>query len=208
MSNWFERNPTKSIISYTLMIVGATWAISTFILQDNRISLLRSEIESHKTLTEQYKSKAELLQRDIDTLRAENAEYRAWLGQTKDAVPVMIPRLTEMKAKLAALEAEAQYFRKQNSSTVTTLQEQYVGLGVGRAFIDEFSGLVVMLKKTFPDRTAELVVKLPGESMPISQTIHLGHQWKFMLQGKSYTVTVYDISFIGDGINFKIAAAP
>ena len=92
MSNWFEDNATKSVIGYTLVVAAATWATSTFILQDNRLSLLRGEVDSQKTLAEQYKSKVELLQRELDNVRLENSEYRTWLGQTKDAIPAMVPR--------------------------------------------------------------------------------------------------------------------
>lgn len=104
MSNWFEDNPMKSVISYTFIVVGFTWAVSTFVLQDNRINLMRSEVDSQKAVAEQYKAKVELLQREIDTIRSENIEYRAWLSQSKDAIPTIVPRITELKLKIAELE--------------------------------------------------------------------------------------------------------
>ena len=202
MSNWFENNPTKSVISYTLIIIAATWATSTFVLQDNRINLLRSEIDSQKTLTEQYKSKAELIQHDLESVRQENVEYRTWLGQTKDAIPAIVPRLTELKNKIAKLEIEAGQLRDQNPSTLVSGLEQTVRLG--RAFIDETTGVIVTVKKTFPDLTAELIIKLPDRSPTIEQTIRPGQQWKFVAQAKPYTLTVTEIQFIGDSVNIRI----
>lgn len=86
-------------------MVAATWATSTFILQDNRLNLAKSELESQKTLAEQYKSKTDLLQKDIEALRAENLEYRTWLAQSKDAIPIMVPQLVELKKQIATLNA-------------------------------------------------------------------------------------------------------
>src|SRR5262245_12205293 len=101
MANWFQDHAATSIVTYTLLVVGATWATSTFILQDNRLNLAKSEPESQKTLAEQYRSKAELLQKDIEALRVENQEYRNWLGQSKDAIPLMVPRLLDLKKQVA-----------------------------------------------------------------------------------------------------------
>ena len=102
MANWFSDHPSTSIITYTLLVVGATWATSTFVLQDNRLNLAKSEVESQKSLAEQYKSKSELLQKDIEALRAENQEYRTWLSQSKDAIPIMVPQIIDLRKQLLA----------------------------------------------------------------------------------------------------------
>src|SRR5438874_194418 len=140
MANWFEDNPGKSVISYTLLIAGATWAISTFVLQDNRLNLARSELESQKTSTEQYKSKVELLQRDIELLRSENAEYRNWLGQTKDAIPVIVPRIADLKEKVTKLETELSHARDASPASPNLAQDHTVQ--IGSAFVDETTGLI------------------------------------------------------------------
>src|SRR3954466_8846174 len=106
MGHWFARNATASVVSHTLLVAGATWAISTFILKDNRLSLAQTVLESQKASTEQYKTKVELLQRDLESLRAENAEYRNWLGQTKDAIPVIVPQISGLKEQVAKLNVE------------------------------------------------------------------------------------------------------
>ncbi len=84
MSNWLQDHPSTFVITYTLLIAGATWGASTFILQDNRMNLAKSELEAQKALVEQYRAKSELLQNDIEVLRAENQEYKGWLAQSKD----------------------------------------------------------------------------------------------------------------------------
>ena len=205
MSNWFELNATKSVIAYTLVIAAATWATSTFVLQDNRISLLRSEVDSQKTLVKQYKSKVDLLQRDLDVLRAENSEYRMWLGQTKDAIPSIVPRLSELKAKVATLEADNATMRTSNPNASASAKEESATRG--RAFIDPGTGIILTVKGTTTDRTAEIILKLPESLNTIEQTVNPGAQWKFAVDKKLYMLTITEISFVGDVVRFTITEA-
>jgi hypothetical protein len=204
MSNWFEDNATKSVIGYTLVIAGATWATSTFILQDNRLNLARSELETQKSLTEQYKSKTEILQRDIDALRSDATEYRTWLGQTKDAIPAIVPRITELKGKVALLEAESTRLRAAAPTTPKAVDEHSVALGI--AFIDNVTGLVFTVKAIAPNRMATVVVKLPDRDLPFESTIGPGQQWSFKSAGKNLLLTVTEIKFFEDVVRFQIAA--
>lgn len=204
MSNWFENNAAKSVITYTLVVAGTTWAVSTFILQDNRIALVRSELESQKTLTEQYKAKTELLQKDLEVLRTENSEYKAWLGQAKDAVPIIVPRMLELKQQITKLEGEAAELKKHSPSAGSAKRERTVGLG--RAFLDEETGVIFTLKKTYPDRLAAVVIKLPDQVNYLEQSVLPGQQWKFKAKGKQYSLTLMEVNFYGDTVNLVIAA--
>lgn len=201
MSNWFENNPTKSVVTYTLLVVGATWAGSTFILQDNRLSLAKSELESQKVLTETYKAKAELLQKDSETLRTENAEYRSWLAQTKDAVPIMVPRLNELKDRVATLEASS----AQATANGTPSAPPGFTARVGTAFIDESAGLIFTVKSVSVNRTAEVYVKLPDRERPINETAIPGSQWDFIADGVSYRLVVASISFLTDEVGLRVS---
>jgi len=202
MSNWFERNASKSVIGYTLLVAGATWAASTFILKDNRLALSQSQLESQKALTEQYKSKVDLLQRDIEVLRNENFEYRQWLGQIKDAVPAVVPRITELKEDIARLEAEAVTLRATNPSAVSEPVEDSASLG--SAFIDKRTGLIFTVKKTTPDRMATVLVHFPESGSPIEATIAPGKRWNFTVKDRKYRLTVTEITFVLDTVRFQI----
>lgn len=202
MSNWFESNPTKSVISYTLVIIASTWAVSTFVLQDNRTSLLKSEIDSQKAIAEQYKSKVELLQREIDAVRAENAEYRAWLYQAKDAVPIMVPRLVELKAKIAELESRSSGAKATGSLTVAPAETR---VSRGKAHIDPETGLVFTVLNVDVNRRAHVAVKIPGKSTAQESTVYAGWQWKFESNSSQYTLTLTEVNFTGDSVNIQLA---
>jgi len=202
MSNWFENNPTKSILSYTLVVAGATWATSTFILQDNRLSLAKSELESQKTLAEQYKAKADLLQKDIEVVRAENSEYRAWLSQSKDAVPIIMPRLTELKTKVAELETEAKQL-KSNPGSVHLVEDK--AAKVGKAYVDESIGLIVTVQQVSPAREAQLILQFPDRSAPIQEEAPPGKQWKFKSKDTSFQLTLTEIDFYRSEVKFRVS---
>lgn len=201
MSNWFESNQTKSVIGYTLVIIGSTWAVSTFVLQDNRINLLKSETDSQKAIAEQYKSKVELLQREIDAVRAENAEYRAWLYQAKDAIPIMVPRLTELKARITELESRPSGAQATASLTVETRVSR------GKAHIDQETGLVFTVLNVDVDRRVNVAVKLPSKNTAQELTVYAGWQWQFESRGSQYTLTLTEVNFAGDSVNIQLVKA-
>ncbi len=204
MSNWFENNVAKSVITHTIVIAGTTWAVSTFILQDNRIALVRSELESQKTLTEQYKAKTELLQKDLEVLRTENSEYKTWLAQSKEALPIIVPRILELKQQVIKLEGEAAELKKQNPAATSANREKTVELG--RAFIDQETSVIFTLKKTSPDRVATVVVKLPDQTNYLEQSVLAGQQWKFKANGKIYSLMLTQVNFYSDTVNLVITA--
>lgn len=202
MPNWFERNATPTIIGYTLLIAGSTWGASTFILQDSRLNSAQSELASEKALTEQYKSKLELVQRDLEELRNENKEYRDWLGQTKDAIPVVVPRIMELKGDIAALKAEVASLRAANQYAEPEVRE--CSATVGSAFIDDTTGLIFTVKRTAPDQTADVLIHFPGSGSPNEFSISPGFQRVFLANGKSFTLTVTSINFVGDIVQFRL----
>ncbi|WP_186193205.1 hypothetical protein [Burkholderia gladioli] len=202
MGNWFEKNATSSIVLYTIVVAGATWGASTFILQDDRLNLAHSELETQKSLTESYKAKAELLQHDVETLRAENREYENWLGQTKDAIPVIVPHITELNDKITRLEAEA---RTRAASSPVADASRAVSARLGSAFIDDVTGLVFTVRKTNPNQTADISIKLPGTETPMEASINAGQQWHFTWKNTKYLLTATDISFITDTVELRIS---
>jgi hypothetical protein len=203
MSNWFETNATKSIILYTLAIAGATWAISTFILQDNRLNLIRSELDAQKSLSEQYKSKAELLSKDMEILRAENTEYKAWLSQSKDAIPGIMPRVTELKSYIGSLEDQLAQLKKLNPNLV--IKEQLIkDIRRGTPYKDEKTGLKIEIKEISVDKKASLLIKFPDRDVNTLVTVNDGQQFKFKVGLINYVLTIARVYYIADGLDVSI----
>lgn len=230
MANWFSDHPSTSIITYTLVVVGATWATSTFVLQDNRLNLAKSEVESQKSLAGQYKSKTELLQKDIEALRAENQEYRTWLAQSKDAIPIMVPQIVDLKKQLARLSAQgvatpdttivsapqpAASTAVPSPPTSTTsakpkpLPQSFAQprtAKLGSAGFDETTGAIVTVKQTMPDQTATLLLTLPDRTQVVEERVYAGRQFKFNWGGRVIVLTILEIKFLGDTVMYRMQA--
>lgn len=203
VSNWFENNATKSVLIYTAFVIGSTWAVSTFILSDNRVALVQRQLDAQEALTEQYKAKTELLQRDLEDARGENAEYRQWLSQTKDAIPVMVPRLLALNKKVGELEAERSKLLASGAEAPALSAKLSASLGV--AYIDPETGLVFTVKNTKPDMTATVLIKFPESGSQQEYKINAGKQWPFSVGSMRYALTVTEISFFGDRVSFQIS---
>lgn len=198
MASWFEENATKSVIMHTLVVATATWAISTYVLEDDKLNLARSQLESHKTISDQYKSKVDLLQKDVEALRAENAEYRQWLSSMDNSIPTIVPRIIALQKNIDLLKAESA------SNGRPTQQPTNYSARTGSAFIDERTGLVFTVRSTSPDHMAKVSVVLPGKETRIDDNIAPGHQWTFSHQGENYKITVTTITFLSDTVLFRI----
>lgn len=227
MSNWFQDHPATGIITYTLVIVGATWAASTFVLQDNRLNLARSELESQKAVAEQYKAKTELLQSDISTLRSENQEYRAWLAQSKDALPIMVPQLIDLKRQVEEMKAKPPAIPElvanapsptPSSPTPTPMSPPAVKKPIPRGFsevrvaklgsagVDEITGAIVTVLRTTTSRTAKLTLAFPGRPPVTDDGAYPGKQYRFDWGGRTITLTLLEIEFFTDTVKFRLNA--
>lgn len=200
MSNWFENNQTKSILIYTLTIVAATWATSRFVFQDNRIELLKSEIDAQKAQSDQYRSKAELLSKDLETVRAENAEYRAWLSQSKNAVPAIMPRISALKGYISALEGQVEKLSNNKPASIQLVRDARRGEPV----IDERTGLQIEVKDVTIDKQASIIVKFPDRDTKSHFSVKGGEQLKFKVGPLVYVLSIGRVYFIADGIEFSV----
>lgn len=197
MANWFEDNPTKSIISYTILVAGSVWAISTFVLNDSRLNLKQAELESKQAQIEQYESKVALLERDIALVRSQNAEYLEWLGRTPGALPAIMPRIAALKAQVSRLQADG---KRDNVAPDGSID---VSVKKGTAFEDPVSGVVVAVLNTTPQLTADVQLT-PPEGKSLKPNLAAGG--KAILSGRhgKVRITIMAVAFITDNVTFRL----
>ena len=200
MSNWFESNATTSIIIYTITIAAAVWAASRYVFQDNRIELLQSELNAQKAVSEQYESKAEILSKDLETVRSENAEYRSWLSQSKEAVPAIMPRISELKTYITALEGQVSKLSKDSPVSVPTIRDARRGL----PNIDELTGLRLEVQEVTIDKHASILVKFPDRDTKSQLSVKGGEEFKFKHGPVAYKLSIIRVYYIADGIEFSV----
>jgi hypothetical protein len=168
---------------------------------------------SKDALAQEYKAKADLLSADLASLRAENAEYRAWLEKSTDAVPIMVPQLLKLRERVAQLEKSPDLAGA--ASTTTTAagvfgaapNDPNVTVRVGSSYIDSITGTVFGVKHVSVENTADVQITMPGKAA-IDEIANPGTRWSFQFKGKPYAVTLREISFITDTVQIQITQAP
>lgn len=198
MSNWFENNATKSIITYTLVVIAATWAFSTFILEDSKLVYVKSQLETQKTISDQYKVKVDILQKDIEKLQAENTEYKSWLEKEGKVVPsIFIAQNLTMKEEIKNLKT------KLEKNSLNPALDQT--LKAGKAYIDYDLDVSVALDKVAYGNKATIFIKLPNSDKNSQfNEIKAGDIVKFEKDNKKYKITFKELSFAQDIVNFSI----
>jgi len=198
MSNFFQDHPALTIISHTILVAATTWAISTFVLEDRKLSDIRSQLETQKIITDQYKTKVDFLQKDIEKLQAENTEYKAWLEKDGKVVPsIFVSQNLQMKEEIKALKARL----KNNSIELEANQS----LSVGTAYIDKELDISLTLDKVLVGNKAIVYIKLPDSNQNVEHTnITAGNVINFEKGNKKYKITFTKVLFVRDIVEFNI----
>ncbi|WGM25592.1 hypothetical protein [Acinetobacter pittii] len=198
MTNWFENNATPSIIGYTIVIVASTWAVSTFVLEDSKLSDIKSQLETQKVITDQYKVKVDILQKDIEKLQLENTEYKSWLEKEGKVVPsIFVAKNLQMQEEIKNLKAKIK-----NSSIES---EDNQSLSIGIAYINSELDISLTLDHVLVSNKAVIYIKLPNTNKNIKYNeIKAGDIITFEKDNKKYKITFTKVLFVRDVVEFTI----
>ncbi|NRT16605.1 hypothetical protein HNP99_002976 [Flavobacterium sp. 28A] len=84
MSNWFETNPTKSIISYTILIIGVVWVFYKFTFEESKIDNYKSQIETKQATISQFQARIEYLEEENLKFKSELKDYEDWNSKSEN----------------------------------------------------------------------------------------------------------------------------
>ena len=115
---------------------------------------------------------------------------------------MIVPRITELKDKVASLQAEIARFNASQPTRTEAPKEYYATFG--RALIDDETGLIITVKSTSPDASAQIAVQFPEKDTSEEEKINPGKKWRFRFNDKDYLLTVTEVSFLGSSIRFRI----
>lgn len=202
MENWFKNNPFRSMFVYTILISTFTWAISTFILEGNKINNLKNIIEL-------YKSKVENLEGEIQALRSENKKYFDWLLQTPKTIPFLESNIRQLETEKTKLIAEITNLKKDDSKPIQ--QEIPKQLYVyskdeikGNAFIDPITGAILGISDMLTDNKAYGTLSLPGQSNIELDRVGPGKSWRYSYSGKKYQLSITKINWSSNTFRVEV----
>ena len=215
MSNWFSDHPITTIISHTLIVGTGVWAVSAFVLNDNKINLYKAQVETSKaqvdnskTIAEQYMQKVSGLESEIARLRSENERYLTWLTSDPKSFPALSLKISDLERDLSAAKLLVPSAGENQSPVGDILYEFSKGFSKGESFKDPMTKAVIGVSDIAPNYTASGVVSLPnGEKINLTSA-KPGDSWDFEKSGKNYRLTLDSVDWITNSLKASVSENP
>ncbi|MCB2426674.1 hypothetical protein [Methylophaga pinxianii] len=106
MSNWFEDNPTKSVVAHTVIVAAATWAAFYFVFDENKIKLIEAKAEKIAAESKEVNARNSVLVTRLDYLTKENEKYLRWLESTPNTLPFYELEITKLEEQIVKLKTD------------------------------------------------------------------------------------------------------
>lgn len=197
MSNWLENNQTKSVIIFTVFIVGSTWAAFRYVYWENKINF--------------YQDKITTLEKEINLLRDENKKYLEWVTNTPNSIPYLeqkIKLLTEeIHPKMIELRAGGTLGGVTGGASIAVVNLPYANrsfLDIGETWIDERTDMSFGIGRIMPDFTVSAVLALPGKKPQEFEKIKPGKSWTFVKDAKNYQFIVSKIDWYSNKVEVRL----
>ncbi|MBF4344501.1 hypothetical protein EAY39_27880, partial [Vibrio anguillarum] len=182
------------------------WAVSTFILAENKIDFYRAQVETakaqvdnEKTQTELYKAKVSILESKLAGLESKNQQYLGWLNSTPKTVPAMELKIKQLENELTRSQVPVDC-PKENSdsgnnsaSETTTEVVKYVysqSFKEGGSFTDPRTKVSLGVTDINGDNYFDGVLSIPGKSPIALNKKSAGYSYEFTVGSSSYRLLV------------------
>ena len=206
MSNWFEENPTKSVVSYTLVVIAATWAASYFVIDENKINLYKSQVDNEKSVNRQLQAKISVLEGKILELSNENKQLKEWLSTDSASYPTLVRKIKRLEKELSELPAALPEDIKstQDSSGVDRPYSYSESFVMGQSFTDPLTNATIGVSQIASDYTADIYLFLPGKESTEKKGVKPGSSWVYEFDKKQYKLTLNKIEWIGSSLKATV----
>ena len=206
LSNWFESNPTKSILIYTFFVAGFTWGVSNFILDENRVNLYKAQVENEQALNRQFNAKIGVLESRIIELSNENKRLYDWVAKEPGSFPALSKEIEALEHQLASerevTESNAPNGLNENKTDVSySYSESFV---IGQSFTDPLTNATIGVSNVSIQRTADVYLHLPGSSGVEVNSVKPGSSWVYSYKNKTYKLTLNTIEWIGSQLQATV----
>ncbi|EKF9628519.1 hypothetical protein O1C60_003796 [Vibrio cholerae] len=197
MSNWFENNPTKSVLIHTVLVATATWAAFTFVFDENRVKLHEAKVARAEAETKEVNARNSVLVTRLDYLTKENEKLNRWLEQEPKSIPYYEKQLTVLSEKIESLEGALQLAQERESGSNTEKGDRWVDellkrynevqlKPVQQSIYDPLTGVVVGADRVTIDGKTDIKITFPDGKKIEQKSAAPGETWNFQNNGKEY----------------------
>lgn len=212
MSNIIERHPGYTLLVVSIGVMTITWAILTFVLEDNKVNFYKAQIESVKAETENiksenstYKSKIEFLEKENAKLNSTNQVYFDYIRKRPDAILFLQKKIEDLTAENLLLRNGSSLLLDSSATNpiTKTAYNAKAEISRGEAYIDEVTGLVIGLNEINIDRQANVKITLPAKE-EINQKVEAGKIYEFKSKMKNYALVITQVDYYSNRLTIQI----
>jgi len=197
MANWFEDNPTKSVIAYTFVVGAVVWGVSNFVLDENKVNF-------YKAVSAQYEAKVSVLESEVSNLKTENERYRSWLSQDPKSFPTLESKIKNLEVALDEASRRPA-IKTEDKAPDTQLYDFTKSFYKGESFVDPKTKAVIGVSEVTPDYSANVVLFLPGGEKKELTGVKPGTTWVFDKGGKKYNLTLESVNWLNNGLKASVS---
>lgn len=202
MFEWFDTHPFKSIVGYTILVAGAVFAFSKFVLIENtekahstQLETKDAVIQQKEAVISQYEARIRFLETENTRLEEDKNRYLGWLQASPDSFQYIEKENNELREKLEA--------DKYNVSVDGVSQEQkysknYETVRKGMTIIDEHTGIVAAIPEMYVGSKGTLSISVPGREMETFRDVVSGFTREYEIKGQRYQFILVTLDYISD----------
>jgi len=195
MNNWIENNQTKSVIIYTLTIIGAVWAFSYFILDENKDKKHSSEINLLRSQIDSYKQRIDVLENENIKIQEKNDKYINWLVENPST-------FQHLESKIKNLQQELH----NNKNNIINNKEniEFAILNEGKSYYVQDLGLFVGINNINVLKETSGEIKFPNNKTEKFNNETAGKSWSFTYKNQEYNLLLSEVNYVNSLVKFII----
>jgi len=213
MSNWFENNQTKSVLLYTLFIIGATWAFYRFIFEEKKIDFYKAQVETSQVEIEHYKARIDFLEKESVRLESILQEFEDW--NAKSTNPILFYKnqyesLIESKTKYEDFFSQHKEYLDTISETphkptsnIQTPQSIDQTIDKGKSYINDSDEITISVNEIHVDGTCTFTISVGQIVNQLQKEVKTGNSFKYGSKPR-IKITLVETNYITSTAKFHI----
>lgn len=208
MSNWFQEHPVFTIIGHTLVVATATWVVSSFVIDENKVNLFRAKAENAESMSAQFQSKISVLELELARLKSENSRYLSWLVAEPKSFPALEKKIIELERSLATSQTKAIIEAAEPSHLKNKPEKLYEfskDFSRGESFVDPKTKAIIGISSIAMNNSADGTIYLPGGKAEEVKEIKPGSTWTFDKSGVRYQLTMETVNWTNNSLKASVS---
>lgn len=216
MSNIIEKHPGYTLLIVIVSVMTTTWAILTFVLEDNKINFYKAQVESVKAETEnikstnsQYQARIEYLEKENEKLTELNKSYLDWISKGPTPLPFFKKRIEDLTAENLRLIKQGKdtvsvlIGNNSNPNNTTSKYNITRDIKSGQAYFDDSTGVTVGVTEINVTYESTLQITFPDKSTK-NEKIAAGKVYYFQKANRSYQIILKRVEYIYGYVSIQI----